>query len=417
MTDIAGDPAGSDTDRDTDQDTGVPVPPPLPSSAADNAADSAGEGTTAGIAPLTSLCRSCGSQVRYSPGTTTLRCVSCGGEQPVAETDEEIDEHSFDAWVAQHPHTQVAHLAGHVTTCRGCGAQVDGTDLATSCQFCGGHLTLLEHPDGVVAPEAVVPFGVDRAGVQKAFRRWVTSRWFAPGALKKIGATESLRGTYLPHWTFDAHAHTRYSGQRGEHYYVTMTRSVPDGNGGTRTETYQERRTRWYPASGQLHRFFDDVLVPASKRIEPGKLAKMGPWRLADAVPFQPDYLSGYDALRYDVDPPDGAAHARREMRSAIEEDVRRDIGGDEQRVTRVDVSYAQVMFKLMLLPLWIATYLYGGKTWQVLVNANTGEVVGDRPWSRLKIAAAVVTAVVAAVLAWILISGQVTAPSPRMVV
>ena len=90
-------------------------------------------------------------------------------------------------------------------------------------------------------------------------------------------------------------------------------------------------------------------------------------------------------------------------MRSVIKEDCRDDIGGDEQRVTDVDVTYSRAMFKLVLLPLWIATYLYGGRTWQVMVNANTGQVVGRRPFSAVKIAVAVVVAllVVAALVLW----------------
>lgn len=386
------------------------VGPETTPSPSDQATPPPGSTGSEGAATLASVCGSCGSQLEYVPGTRMLRCVSCGAEQAIdAAADQVVTEHSYADWLGHHAHTQVASLGGQVAACQGCGAQLETTDLTVACQFCGGHLTLLDQPAGVIAPEAVVPFEVDRTGAQTAFRGWVSSRWFAPGELKKVGSTESLRGTYVPHWTFDAATHTSYTGQRGEHYYVTLTRSVPDGNGGTRTETYQERRTRWYPASGRVARDFDDVLVPASHRVEPDKIDKMGPWQLGDAVPFQPEYLTGYSALRYDVDPQDGSKQAQHEMEQVIDGDVRRDIGGDEQRVDNVNVTYSQEMFKLVLLPLWIATYLYGGKTWQVLVNANTGQVVGDRPWSKLKIAAVVTLAVLVALVAWFLIAGQPT--------
>ncbi|MGZ4612798.1 MAG: hypothetical protein ACXV1K_06450, partial [Kineosporiaceae bacterium] len=75
--------------------------------------------------------------------------------------------------------------------------------------------------------------------------------------------------------------------------------------------------------------------------------------------------------------------------------DCRNDIGGDEQRVSSMDVRYADVMFKLVLLPIWIAAYLYAGRTFQVFVNAHTGEVVGERPYSFPKIFAAVAAALV----------------------
>ncbi len=141
------------------------------------------------------------------------------------------------------------------------------------------------------------------------------------------------------------------------------------------------------------------MLVVGSTRIEPAKVEKMGPWRLEDARPFQADYLTGYSALRYDVDPDDGSATARQRMADTVEDDCRSDIGGDEQRVSDMDITYSQAMFKLVLMPLWIATYMYNGKAWTVLVNANTGEVVGDRPYSALKITAAVVAAVLVVAL------------------
>ena len=154
-------------------------------------------------------------------------------------------------------------------------------------------------------------------------------------------------------------------------------------------------RTAWYSAGGHVERGFDDVLVPGSTRLTPDRVEALAPWPLERAVAYQPDYLAGYQTLRYDVEPDQGLMAAKRQMEQVIEGDCRDDIGGDEQRVTSMDVRYAAVMFKLVLLPIWIAAYLYGGKTYQVFVNAHTGEVVGERPYSIPKIVAAVVAALV----------------------
>jgi hypothetical protein len=135
--------------------------------------------------------------------------------------------------------------------------------------------------------------------------------------------------------------------------------------------------------------------------VNSAQLDKLTPWPLHLARPYQPDYLAGYTALRYEVEPESGLQVAQGEMAKAIDKDCRRSIGGDEQRVSSVQTRYSDVMFKLMLLPVWIAAYLYAGKTWQVLVNAHTGEVVGQRPYSVWKIAAAILVGliVVAAVI------------------
>ena len=373
--------------------TGPGEPPPLPPQAA---ATDAGPAQVDPADVLFASCPSCGSQVTYAPGTTVLTCGACGASRTIeAGEDTTVDEHSFEDWIAANAHVRVASLGGQVLRCEGCGAQVETTDLAETCQFCTGHLVVLSSPDGLVAPEGVVPFAVGKDAAQAAFKEWVSSRWFAPTSLKKVGSAHSLQGTYVPHWTFDARTSSHYTGKRGDHYYVTRTRTVSDGNGGTRTETYQERETRWSRASGRVARDFDDVVVPATTRLDPKRLDQMGPWQLDTGVAYQPEYLSGYSALRYDVDPQDGSQTARAEMAEVIEDDVRRDIGGDEQRISRVDTTYASVMFKLMLLPLWLATYTHGGQQWQVMVNANTGKVPGDRPWSAVKLTLAVLAAII----------------------
>jgi hypothetical protein len=92
-------------------------------------------------------------------------------------------------------------------------------------------------------------------------------------------------------------------------------------------------------------------------------------------------------------------------MSEVIREDCRRDIGGDEQRVNEVATQHDSVTFKLMLLPVWIACYLHAGKTYNILVNGRTGEVVGERPYSAAKIAAAVLAAVVLIAIVVILIA------------
>jgi Zn finger protein HypA/HybF involved in hydrogenase expression len=341
-------------------------------------------------------CRSCGAQLAFAPGTRMLRCQACGAEQDVTAAARTIVEHSYDAWTASAP-KPVATIGKQVLTCRGCGASTETDLLAGSCQFCGGVLVAVTNPDGLIVPEAVVPFGIAKRAANDGFVKWVRSRWFAPGALKRIGSTEAIAGTYVPHWTYDAHTDTHYQGARGDHYYTTETYTVSDGQGGHRTETRQVQHTRWTPTTGDVSRDFDDLLISGSTRLPPERLEKAGPWPLSEAVPYEPDYLAGYSALRYDVDPDRGFAAARDQIEDVVRRDCVDDIGGDEQRVSKMDVRYAQVMFKLVLLPLWIASYLYAGKTFQVIVNANTGEVLGERPYSKVKIALAVLAGLILA--------------------
>jgi DNA-directed RNA polymerase subunit RPC12/RpoP len=344
-------------------------------------------------------CSNCGANVEFAPGTTVLKCPYCGAETPLVPTGVQIREHSYAEFVGL-PRKPIASLAPHAFKCQGCGAVTESDKISDRCQFCGAPLVADLSSGEMVVPEGVLPFGVDRAALREALRKWASSRWFAPNGLKKVTEAESSHSTYLPHWTYDARTQSSYQGQRGEHYWETET-YTEDGE----TKTRQVQRTAWYPASGVVARDFDDVLITGTTRVTPKHLDKLEPWPLPESQAYRPEYLAGHETLRYDVEPETGLGEAKSRMASVIENDCRQDIGGDEQRVQSVDTRYADVTFKLMLLPVWIACYLHAGRTYNILVNGQTAEVAGERPYSAAKITAAIIAAVLVIALIVILIA------------
>lgn len=363
----------------------IPAPPPPEAAATARPQQAA----------ATFPCRSCGAQVRYLPGTRSLRCPYCGTEQPIPEGDGvgaggdgSVDEHNYEEWLAS-PTKPTGVTGPHVVTCPRCGATVTTDDLSLACPFCSAPIVIAVDPVEQIVPEGLVPFTLSNAQATEAMRQWTGSRWFAPNGLKKVSAAERINGTYVPHWTYDAQTQTHYTGLRGDHYYTTETYTDSDG----RTQTRTVQHTRWWPASGTVARGFDDVLVIGSTRLAPDEVRKLEPWTLAGAEPFQQAFLSGYTTLRYDVEPEAGLGIAKDRMRGVIEGDVRADIGGDVQQVHDMDTRYWDLTFKLMLLPVWVAGYLYAGKTYTVYINAHDGHVVGERPYSVPKIVAAVIAA------------------------
>jgi len=115
-------------------------------------------------------------------------------------------------------------------------------------------------------------------------------------------------------------------------------------------------------------------------------------------VSYADEYLSGFIAERYQVDLKQGWTRAAERMDEVIRGDVKRNIGGDHQRITTLQTQHSDITYKHILLPMWICSYRYRQKVYRFLVNARTGEVQGQRPWSWVKITlAAVVVAAVAA--------------------
>jgi hypothetical protein len=353
------------------------------------------------------VCTSCGAALEFKPGTTLLSCPYCGATLDVlpAAGGVAVDKHDFAAYCAiEHP--AVASLPALSTQCRGCGSRIETTALSRRCEHCQAPIVLVDDLDGKLkSVDAVVPFVVDQEQAVSEFRSWIKSRWFAPNALKKVANTASLRGGYLPHWGFDDDTTSDYTGERGDHYYTTETYTTTQ-NGQSVTQTRQVQHTAWSGASGRVARKFDDVIAPGISAPDNKTLDKLGPWGVGEATSFHSEFLAGFDTPRYDVDPAVGFADAKQQMADVIHEDITQDIGGDEQRVHSVSTYDDNVLFRLLLLPLWFATYVTAGVTYHLFINANTGEVIGERPYSKAKIAS-LVLAVVVLIVAVILIYQQ----------
>jgi ribosomal protein S27E len=343
----------------------------------------------------------------FDPETGGLKCPYCGHAEAVsAARSSKLQPHPFDEAASR-----AEPLAPNAVqaTCDGCGSTVvfEPPEVAGTCPFCGNAIVMQpKAADPLIAPDAVLPAGIAKSAAQTQVRKWLASRWFAPNALKQLAQQEGINGVYLPFWTYMADADSRYTGERGEHYWDTEVYTDTDDQGRRVQRERQVQRTRWYPASGRVARHFDDVLIPATRSVNEARLMALEPWGLESLRPYEPAYLAGFKAQRYQVELDEGFEKAKHIMAGIIQGDVERDIGGDEQRVFSINTDYANVMFEHLLLPVWIGAYRFQQKVYQVAVNARTGEVQGERPYSVVKIAL-LVAAVVLLVILIAVLSGR----------
>lgn len=354
-------------------------------------------------------CEQCGAQLRFVPGQTELVCDHCGHVQQIPARDapraaRALQEHDLIAALRDDlPRGAMEEVRS--ATCTGCGAVIEfqGATHATECPFCASPVVLDSGAHRQIKPQALVPFAMTERQAREAMVGWMGSLWFAPNTLMEYARKgRAMNGVYVPYWSFDAATRSRYTGQRGEYYYETRTVTVRE-NGRSVQRQEKVRKTRWYPASGRVARDFDDVLVLGSTGVPQTMADRLDPWDLGALVPYAPDYLAGFSAEGYTVELAPAHDQAQEKMSWVIRQDVERDIGGEEQRVTSVDTDWSDETFKHILLPIWLAAYKYNGKSYRFLVNGQTGEVQGERPWSVWKIAFAVLAAaVVAGVAAWI---------------
>ena len=303
-------------------------------------------------------CTACGADYRFDPAQDRLACDHCGHTEEIGLTrGPSIRELDFeDALQAKLPAQDIEET--RVSQCPNCAAEVefDAHTHAAECPFCA------------------TPVVTD-TGLQDYARKG-----------------RAMSGIYVPYWTFDADTTSRYSGERGTVYYDTIT-VVRDG----KREHQQVAKIRWSPARGRVARFFDDVLVLASRSLPKRFTDALEPWDLAALEPYRPEYLAGFRAEGYSVELSEGYEEARAHMARVIERDVKFDIGGDRQRIHDIDTSVKDVTFKHILLPVWLAAYKYRGRSFRFVVNGRTGRVQGERPYSAWKIFFAVLLGLIIA--------------------
>lgn len=337
-------------------------------------------------------CDACGSDLRFDPAAGHLKCDHCGNTQDIGagpwQTSSALKELDFRRAIAQDlPEEEIEET--RVLSCSNCGAQVefDAAQHAAECPFCATPVVTDTGTHRHIKPRGLLPFALNEGAARDALQDWLGSLWFAPNGVSDYARKgRKMSGIYVPYWTFDADTKSQYRGQRGTHYYETRT-VMRDG----KRETVRVRKTRWRNVSGRVARFFDDVLVLASKSLPKRYTDRLEPWDLSALRPYQPEYLAGFRAEGYTVELDESFVEAKEIMHRTVVRDVHFDIGGDAQRITDLDIDFRDVTFKHILLPVWLAAYKYRGKTYRFVVNGRTGLVQGERPYSAWKIAIAVV--------------------------
>ncbi|WP_051293344.1 hypothetical protein [Olivibacter sitiensis] len=361
---------------------------------------------------LSLQCINCGAVLYYEPGTSYLKCNYCGTSNEIERSQkEDVRSLDFDEFVESTAIPPKDGMEAFVVQCKNCGANTTLPAGITSdtCAFCDSPLILsMAHNERILKPHYILPFLLNDLEAEKRFRQWLGNLWFAPNALiknvKQIHR-DHFKGMYLPHWAYDTKTKTTYQGQRGTYYWVTERYTTVE-NGQRVTRSRQVRRTRWHSVYGQVSCTFKDVLVLASHSLSRKVADRLEPWQLAKLQVFDERYMSGFRSETYSIDARQGLELAKVKMESTIIGAVRRDIGGDEQLINHHENQYSNIKLKYNLFPIWISSFKFKGKLYQIAINASTGEVIGERPYSIAKIVFAIIGFLILMAILYVLLQG-----------
>jgi predicted RNA-binding Zn-ribbon protein involved in translation (DUF1610 family) len=344
-------------------------------------------------------CPSCGGEAVWNPAKQKLVCPFCGTESPA----------KFGADGAIAEHDLVAALRGigddargwqadkRQVKCQSCNAisVLDPKRQAQNCEFCGSaQLVPYTESKPAFRPESVLPFTVSETGARDGIRAWYGKLWLAPSALKRRALTDTVRGVYLPYWTFNARVDAAWTAEAGHYCYTTETYSE-----GGQTRTREVQQVRWEPAAGRLQYDFANDLVCASVGVHPELLRGVEPFPMQALKPYDAGFVAGWIVERYQIDLVAAAQRARDEMDAKVRVLCGQQVQGDTFRNLEVRADYSAQTFKHILVPIWFLSYNYGARAFQCVMNGVTGAIRGEYPKSPWKVALLVLAILVVVVI------------------
>jgi Zn finger protein HypA/HybF involved in hydrogenase expression len=326
-------------------------------------------------------CPACGAEANWNPTEQALICPFCGTKSPATlETrggDTVIVEHDLAAALRDIPDSARGWQAAKTEVkCRSCQAisVFDADKIGKRCDFCGStELVPYSEVKDAFRPESLLPLKISEPQARDLVRGWYRRQWLAPNKLGAKALTDTVKALYLPYWTFDAKTHAAWTAESGTYYYTT--------HNGKRVQ-----HVKWTPASGELSHAFDDDLVPASQGVHTARLKGVEPFPTGELIPYDAGYLAGWTVERYQIDLVAAAARSRQQMEAELRRLCAAAVPGDTHRNLDVRSTFSDQRFKHILVPIWLMTYLYAAKSYQVVVNGVTGHISGERPWSWIKI-------------------------------
>lgn len=332
-------------------------------------------------------CPQCDATTAYSAANGGLTCTHCGYfETP---TQEVVGKAATEFEFTVETVTRAAHGWGierKELSCNRCGVRTTlSTDMLThTCPFCGSNQVVqVKAPQDVLRPRFLVPFKMTDDDCRRITAKWLQTSWIVPQNLQQLGRTTEFTPIYIPFWTFDAQASAYW---RAEVAHTKQKTVWSNGRRTTRTVT------EWRWESGNVELFHDDLLVNGSNQISKVLLQRMRGYNLQELVPYDASYLAGLQAQAYDIGLDEAWELGRAAMRQRTKTACRAQASSQRMRNFSMSLDFSKETWRYILLPLYLATYAYGDKRYQVMINGESGTIAGQRPvdWRKVILATAV---------------------------
>ena len=221
----------------------------------------------------------------------------------------------------------------------------------------------MDRVEDYLQPDYIMPFRITKEQAESIIRGKISAGYFIPEGIKNF-EIEKLRGIYIPFWLFDMYygddQYWKYSVKRGKS-------SV----------------TRYSHRLGDCH--FQKMTLDASKNFNDDSSQRLEPYDMHDLREFDAAYLSGFYSDRFDVGTDDLEGLAFRRAKELFDENVKKTIHHGGAKLVQTSPVHQVTKREYALLPVWFLTFRYENMPYTILVNGQTGKMVGAVPYEKKK--------------------------------
>lgn len=335
---------------------------------------------------FTYSCPGCGAALEYDAPSKKMVCKFCNeyyipellGVPEIMDNYHEAD--MMENALNMEPNTDESvetrddMMQVRIYSCGNCAAEIMTNDVEVSgfCSYCGQPTLMFDRVSWEKKPDKVIPFIISKQEALNLAKQRFEKAKYQGDSLQNL-TVDSVNGIYMPYWnittflSLDAVSTVR--NKHGIHSY----------------DDHEEMEK--------------DVVVDASRSFNDDIGFYLNPFDMNDAVKFTPAYLSGFYADRADDNLQIKEQDARDRLQNILKEMIMDRTPEMPDRAMREKYSvnnipgigmvydfqvkecYGETRYvESLFLPVYFITFMIHGEKVIILVNGQTGKVIGNIP-------------------------------------
>ena len=321
-------------------------------------------------------CLNCGGALQFDMKTNRMVCDLCCSffsmEMVAPQAEEEkkqIEELEENGFFENEDTDEGDTMECNIYHCNSCGAQlmIDQVESATYCAFCGQPTVVFQRVDKQKRPKYIIPFRVTKELALEKVRQRINSGTFVPKEIKGV-TIDRVKGVYIPYKMADVTFHD-----------TQVLSTVEASKNGM-------QRKHFFDIEGEAH--FKQMTVDTSVQLNDESARRLEPYEMIGLKQFDPAYLSGFYADCSDEDPFITKKKAERRASELYTEKMKEIVARKGGQNASLEFSHPTCEIEKMdsvLLPAWFVVFHHDGESYTIMVNGQTGKVVGAVPFNKKK--------------------------------